>query len=108
MFSINTLLIMFWSGKFSKAKNWWVVSTQTLKNHFLALILQDDKLSYDEVLAQFDVLVDSPITDYGHAVHEELWSQPAVYYDHCTMHYNLCSCYSIIATAIKFISIMVS
>ena len=33
---------------------------------------QDDRLSYDEVLAQFDVLVDSPLTDYGHAVHEEL------------------------------------
>ena len=67
--------------------------------------MQDDQLSYDEVLAQFDVLVDSPLTDYGHAVHEELWSQTMAILYHC----NLCSCYNIvIATAINFISIMVS
>ena len=33
---------------------------------------QDGKLSYDEVMEEFDVLMDSPITDFGHSVHEEL------------------------------------
>ena len=48
--------------------------------------MQDDKLSYDEVLGQFDVLVDSPLTDYGHAVHEELWYQPAANYINYVQH----------------------
>ena len=49
---------------------------QSITAHIGTLLIfspmQDDKLSYDEVLGQFDVVVDSPLTDYGHAVHEEL------------------------------------
>ena len=75
-----------------KREEYYYWALRHLKIHFL-LPLQDDKLSYDEVLAQFDVLVDSPLTDYGHAVHEELWSQPAANYGHCTTVVHVAASY---------------
>lgn len=35
-------------------------------------ILQDGYLSVAEIEAEFDVFVDSSLTDYGHLVHDEL------------------------------------
>ena len=38
----------------------------------LFLLLQDRKLTAEELLERFDILVESSITNKGYAVHEEL------------------------------------
>lgn len=35
--------------------------------------MQDGFLSVMEVRAELDMFVDSPVTDYGYTIHEELW-----------------------------------
>lgn len=34
--------------------------------------LQDGFLTLEEIEAEFDIFVDSPATNYGHVIHEEL------------------------------------
>ncbi len=34
--------------------------------------MQDGSLSMEEIEAELDIFVESPLTDYGHSVHDEL------------------------------------
>ena len=56
-------------------------------------LVQDDQLSYEEVMEEFDVLMESPITDFGQSIHEELWhtnTHSLSHTDYRTVHFNSC------------------